>query len=148
MNWRVGSFGDGGTAIYEGTRRVCLIKSKEDADLIVASVNARQNANGSDREVEALRRELEERRKLAAYADQLYKEQHDRDEAALASAQKVVKAVKVQNLVGWQRIATEMRNEHDRGDGHFSTGEVEAMEKFAEALAASAPGTSTAGERT
>ena len=37
--WRVGSFGSGGLAIYEGTRRVCLIKSREDADRIVAALN-------------------------------------------------------------------------------------------------------------
>jgi hypothetical protein len=30
----------------------------------------------------------------------------------------------------WQSIATEMRREHDSGDGHFSTEEVELVEKF------------------
>jgi len=30
----------------------------------------------------------------------------------------------------WKRIAQEMRSEHDRGDGHFSTEEVELVEQF------------------
>ena len=46
MEWHVGTFGKGGTAIYEGTRRVLLIKSKDDADLIVRAVNAILGCNG------------------------------------------------------------------------------------------------------
>lgn len=38
--WKVGHFGRGGLAIYEGTRRICLIKSKVDAETIVAAVNS------------------------------------------------------------------------------------------------------------
>lgn len=34
----------------------------------------------------------------------------------------------------WKRIVQEMRHEHDTGDGHFSTEEVEAVEYFVHSL--------------
>jgi hypothetical protein len=34
----------------------------------------------------------------------------------------------------WKRIAAEMRREHDRGDGHFTTSEVELVEKFVKGI--------------
>lgn len=48
MEWRVDVFGKGGTAVYDGNRRVCLIKSIEDADHIVKCVNAVWNIGRRD----------------------------------------------------------------------------------------------------
>jgi hypothetical protein len=38
------------------------------------------------------------------------------------------------SLTLWQRIVKEMRSEHDKGDGHFSTEEVEMVEAFVQKL--------------
>jgi hypothetical protein len=41
----------------------------------------------------------------------------------------------------WKRIAFEMRDEHDRADGHFSTEEVDLVEEFVASLVAGKPRT-------